>query len=48
MWFTSDREQIRSLFYQSWRKYRSSQPLEPLEAVIVYSSGDRQFQAVEE
>jgi hypothetical protein len=34
MWFTSDREQIRSLFYQSWRKYRSSQPLEPLEAVI--------------
>ena len=35
MWLGQDRQRMRSVFQNSWRRYLDRQPLEPLEAVIV-------------
>ena len=33
--FTQDREQLRRVFVESWRKFRANEALEPLEQLIV-------------
>ncbi len=34
MWLGQDREQIRKVFIEAWRKQRAGLPLEPLERII--------------
>src|SRR3569833_1746328 len=33
--FTQDREQLRRVFVESWRKFRATEALEPLEQLLV-------------
>lgn len=33
--FSSDRNEYRKVFFAAWQKYKSKQPLEPLEAQLV-------------
>ena len=35
MLFGNDRNQLRALYFESWRKHQSGEPLEPLEKQIV-------------
>ncbi|MCP3852684.1 MAG: DUF1841 family protein [Gammaproteobacteria bacterium] len=34
MLFGQDRNQLRKIYFQSWRKFKKKQPMEPMESVI--------------